>query len=89
MSTIELDPALVVRDAIVKVLGVPPERATDPQARIVEDLGGDSLDNVEISFEIEEYLALELPLNATTDATTVADLVRITSEVIATAGLKA
>lgn len=99
MSTTELDPALVVRDAIVKVLGYPfdadaeeieafRDKAADPQALIVEDLGGDSLDAVEIAMEIEDALGLQMLLDQLEEAKTVADLVRFTSEAIATAGLK-
>lgn len=88
MSMTELDPAIIVRDAIVTVLGVDPERASDPEARIVEDLGGDSLDAVEIAMEIEDALGLQMLLDQLEEAKTVADLIRATTEALTAANLK-
>jgi len=48
-----------VTSIIAKHLGVPAERAI-PSASIIEDLGGDSLDHVEIIMTLEEEFGIEI-----------------------------
>jgi acyl carrier protein len=49
-----------VKDIIVERLGVKSEQVT-PDARIVEDLGADSLDVVELVMALEEEFSCEVP----------------------------
>jgi len=48
-----------VASIIAKHLGVPAERVVPP-ASIIEDLGGDSLDHVEIVMTLEETFGIEI-----------------------------
>ena len=49
-----------VRDIIVEQLGVNAEQVT-PEASFVEDLGADSLDQVELVMAFEEEFGAEIP----------------------------
>ena len=49
-----------VKDIIVEQLGVNPEQVT-PGASFIEDLGADSLDNVEMVMAFETEFELEIP----------------------------
>lgn len=49
-----------VREIIAKQLGVKLEEVT-PQATFIEDLGADSLDQVEIVMALEEEFKIEIP----------------------------
>jgi acyl carrier protein len=49
-----------IRKIIVEQLGVQPEDVK-PDARFVEDLGADSLDNVELIMALEEAFNFEIP----------------------------
>jgi acyl carrier protein len=49
-----------IRKIIVEQLGVKPEDVK-PDARVVEDLGADSLDTVELVMGLEEAFNLEIP----------------------------
>lgn len=55
---------MTVRDAVVEELvaqlGVEPEEATD-EASITDDLGADSLDQLELLMACEERFGLEIP----------------------------
>ena len=48
-----------VRDIIVNELGVEPSKVT-PEASFVEDLGADSLDQVELVMRFEEEFGIEI-----------------------------
>ena len=50
------------------------------EAKLVEDLGADSLDEVEIVMAMEEELATEIPDEMAEKIRTVGDLVRIATE---------
>ena len=54
------DNAQKVRDIIEKELGVEREKLTD-DASFIEDLGADSLDNVELVMALEEEFECEIP----------------------------
>ena len=49
-----------IRDIIVEQLGVAPEKV-NPDASFVDDLGADSLDQVELIMAIEEAFEIEIP----------------------------
>jgi acyl carrier protein len=49
-----------VKQIIVEQLGVDAEKVT-PTARLVEDLGADSLDKVELTMALEEAFDIEIP----------------------------
>lgn len=49
-----------VKKIIVEQLTVNPDQVT-PDAKFVEDLGADSLDNVELIMALEEEFGLEVP----------------------------
>ena len=49
-----------VKDIIVEQLGVNAEQVT-PEASFVEDLGADSLDQVELGMAFEEEFGAEIP----------------------------
>jgi acyl carrier protein len=49
-----------IRDIIVEQLGVAPEKV-ETDASFVDDLGADSLDQVELIMAIEEAFEIEIP----------------------------
>ena len=49
-----------VKEIIVEQLGVNPEQVT-PEASVIEDLGADSLDPVELVMAFEEEFGAEIP----------------------------
>jgi len=49
-----------IRDIIVEQLGVPPEKV-ETESSFVDDLGADSLDQVELIMAIEEAFEIEIP----------------------------
>src|SRR5262245_13810581 len=76
------DVAAEIRDILVFHLGVEEARITD-DARLVDDLGADSLDLVEIVMSCEEKFDIEIPNPAATRLTTVADAVQFVEAQIA------
>ena len=54
------DVAREVSRQITAVLGAPPERVT-PDARLIQDLGADSLDSVSLVLAIEDQFAIDVP----------------------------
>ena len=52
-----------IKQIICKKLGVPEDKATKvtPQSRFVEDLGADSLDEVEVMMAFEDAFDIEIP----------------------------
>jgi acyl carrier protein len=54
------DNAEKVKDIIEKELGVEREKLTD-DASFIEDLGADSLDNVELVMEFEKEFNIDIP----------------------------
>jgi acyl carrier protein len=64
-----------VREVLVQQLDVPQDQIT-PEARIMGDLGADSLDIVEITMTLEERFDLTIPDEKLDDLETVGDLCR-------------
>jgi acyl carrier protein len=64
-----------VKKIIVEQLPVNPEPVT-PDAKFVEDLGADSLDNVELIMALEEEFGLEVPDEEAEKLQSVGDVIR-------------
>jgi len=64
-----------VTDIIVERLGVNASQVT-PEAKIVEDLGADSLDVVELVMALEEEFSCEVPDQEAEKLRTVGDVVK-------------
>ena len=64
-----------LREIMSARLGLPPEQLV-PEARLVEDLGLDSLDAVELAISVERKFDIEVPEEELTKLKTVADMVR-------------
>ena len=60
-------------------LGVEPEKVTEA-ASFIDDLGADSLDNVELVMAFEEEFDIEIPDDAAEHIQTVGDAVKFISE---------
>lgn len=70
-----------VKQIIVEKLGVDEEKVV-PQASFVEDLGADSLDNVELVMELEHQFGIDIPDEETQKIQTVKDAIDyVTSKV--------
>jgi len=65
-----------LRDLIVDHLGVEAERVT-PEAHILDDLGADSLDTIELVMAMELEFNFEISDSDVEDAKTVADLLAL------------
>ena len=63
-----------VRSIIVEQLGVAEDEVT-PEANIIEDLGADSLDTVELVMAFEEEFDIEIPEEDTEKIRTVKDAI--------------
>ena len=63
-----------IRDIIVETLGCS-ESAVTMEAKLMEDLGADSLDAVELSMAIEEAFDITIEEDALTNFKTVGDIV--------------
>ena len=68
-----------VKAIVVKHLEVPVEKVTD-KASFIDDLGADSLDNVELVMAFEEEFGIEIPDDAAEHIQTVGDAVKFISE---------
>lgn len=64
-----------VQDIIVEYLGANPDQVT-PEADIIEDLGADSLDQVELVMAFEEEFACEIADEDAEKLTKVSDIVK-------------
>lgn len=69
-----------VKDIIVEQLGVKPDQVT-PEAKLIEDLGADSLDAVELVMALEEEFGIEVPDEQAEKLQTVGDIVKYIEEV--------
>lgn len=64
-----------VREIVVNQLGVSPDQATD-DAKFIEDLGADSLDQVELVMALEEEFGADIPDEDAEKLTTVGDAIK-------------
>lgn len=71
-----------VADILIEQLGVQENQLT-PDARLREDLGSDSLDDVEIVMKLEEHFHVAVPDEATEQVSTVGDLFEMLADVLA------
>jgi len=63
-----------VKEVIVEKLGVSPEQVT-PEASFIDDLGADSLDQVELVMALEEEFDIEIPDEDAEKMTSVKDAI--------------
>jgi len=68
-----------VKAIVVKHLEASPEKVTE-RASFIDDLGADSLDNVELVMAFEEEFGIEIPDDAAEHIQTVGDAVKFISE---------
>jgi acyl carrier protein len=68
-----------VKAIVIKHLEAPPEKVTE-KASFIDDLGADSLDNVELVMAFEEEFGIEIPDDAAEHIQTVGDAVKFISE---------
>lgn len=68
-----------VKEIIVEQLGVNPEQVT-PEASFIEDLGADSLDQVELVMAFEEEFGAEIPDQDAEKLTTVGAVINYLRE---------
>ena len=68
-----------VREIIINELGVESEKVTD-EASLVEDLGADSLDTVELVMAFEEEFGIDIPDEDAEQMRTVGDAIRYLNE---------
>jgi acyl carrier protein len=65
-----------LREIMAARLGLPAEQIV-PEARLVEDLGLDSLDAVELAIAVERKFDIEVPEEELTKLKTVADMLAL------------
>ena len=70
-ETVEVRVSRVLRESV----GVEPGRIA-PEARLAEDLGVDSLDRIQLVFELESEFGIEIPDQEIAQVQTVGDVVR-------------
>ena len=68
-----------VKAIVVKHLEAPPEKVTE-KVSFIDDLGADSLDNVELVMAFEEEFSIEIPDDAAEHIQTVGDAVAFISK---------
>ncbi len=68
-----------VEKIVVEHLGVEAEKVTE-KASLIDDLGADSLDSVELVMAFEEEFDIEIPDDAAEHIQTVGDAVKFISE---------
>ncbi len=64
-----------IREIVINQLGVSPDQATD-DAKFIEDLGADSLDQVELVMALEEEFGVDIPDEDAEKLTTVGDAIK-------------
>jgi acyl carrier protein len=78
------DVASRVKKIVIDHLGVEPEKVTEA-ASFIDDLGADSLDNVELVMAFEEEFGCEIPDDAAEKIQTVGDAVKFLEKAASTA----
>ena len=73
------DTAEKVKKIVAEHLGVEEAKVT-PEASFIDDLGADSLDNVELVMAFEEEFDIEIPDDAAEHIQTVGDAVKFIGE---------
>ena len=68
-----------VKSIVVKHLETTPDKVTE-KASFIDDLGADSLDNVELVMAFEEEFGVEIPDDAAEKIATVADAIKYIDE---------
>lgn len=68
-----------VKNIIVDQLGIDEDKVT-PEATLVEDLGADSLDVVELVMAFSDEFAIDIPDDAAEKISTVSDVVNYLKE---------
>ncbi len=63
-----------VKEIVVQQLGVAPDQVV-PDAKFIEDLGADSLDQVELVMALEEEFGADIPDEEAEKLTTVGDAI--------------
>ncbi len=71
-----------VKQVIADQLGHKPEDVSE-SSRLIEDLGGDSLDTVEIVMELEAEFGIEIPNDDMENVVTVADVIAAVQRITA------
>ncbi len=74
-----MDKVTKVKEIIAKQLNIELEKVVD-EAKFVEDLGADSLDQVEIIMELEKQFGIEIPESASENIKTVGDAIKFINE---------
>jgi acyl carrier protein len=70
------DVAKELKEIMAARLGLPPEQLV-PDAKLVDDLGLDSLDAVELAISVERKFDIEVPEEELTKLKTVADMIAL------------
>ena len=70
-----------IKDIIVEELGVNADQVT-PEAKLIEDLGADSLDAVELVMAIEEEFGIEIPDEEAEKLLAVGDIITYVDKVV-------
>ena len=68
-----------VKEIVVNQLGVSPDQAT-PEAKFIEDLGADSLDQVELIMALEEEFGADIPDEDAEKLSSVGDAIKYITE---------
>jgi acyl carrier protein len=71
-----------IKKIVIQHLDVDPEKVTE-NASFIDDLGADSLDNVELVMAFEEEFGVEIPDDAAETIQTVGDAVRFVEKATA------
>ena len=64
-----------VKEIVVNQLGISPDQAT-PEAKFIEDLGADSLDQVELIMALEEEFGADIPDEDAEKLSTIGDAIK-------------
>lgn len=72
-----------ITEILIDQLGYPDNHNISPSTHLANDLGADSLDQVEIIMAIEDHYEIEIPDDAASEIHTVADLHACVEKLIA------